>query len=181
MGSAARVLVSITYVLFVTSCEKWTWPPYERPAQDLFEENQTLFETIRQNMEIDGLETMSDVYARGKNRVRAGQEPAILSADLQAKYSALIAERSAFRYELAEDHFIVDVNVPPVKDHYFNFAYVSGALESDIPNCSDMELKDAECGRCFVPLKEDWVMIWSWFPIEPEDQDESCKLEEDDA
>jgi hypothetical protein len=181
MGNSARVLVSLSLLLFITSCERWSWPPYERSARALFEENKELFEAIRQNMESDDLEFMSDAYARGRNRVRAGQEPAILSAELQAKYSALVDERSAFQFELTEDHFIVDVSSPSLRDYYLNFSYVRGVIDRSIPRCSEASVKDAACGSCSVPMNADWTMFWSWFPKRGEDEDESCRFVEDAA
>ena len=176
MDNWSRILVLLSVPLFAISCERWSWPAYEKSARVLFEENEYVFGMVRQNMEIDNLAFMSDAYARGRNRIRAGLVPPTLSADLQKKYSALIDEGSAFQYQLAENVFIVDVSTPSIRDFYLNFSFVQGELSRSIPHCTDSGPKQAMCGNCYVPVKDDWTMFWSWSPKDTGKEDESCEV-----
>ena len=152
----------------ITACEKWSWPPYEESARDLFAENKERFEEIRQNMLDDNLEEVDSPHARGRAHrcVGPGCPSTIGEHDelLQEKYSELIEERSLFRYALRDGDFIVSLSFPPMRGGDFYFRFVRSEAEAAMPHCDEKRARLPSCGRCYEDLGPNWYMYWVWFP-----------------
>ena len=84
---------------------------------------------------------------------------------MQAKYSALIEERSAFQYTLYDGGFEVGaLPIPPTQGAHFLFYFVWSEKRASIPRCDEEKARPPACGACYVSLDSNWYMYWRWFP-----------------
>ena len=169
MNTVARVLLITVLSASIAACEKWSWPPYEKSARNLFAENQELFEEIRQNMSADNLDEVDWADARGRATYYCEGPSCPRTIDehdeqLLAKYSGLIEERSPFRYTLRDNEFIVRLTIPPTQGGNFYFGFVRSESGASIPHCDERKARLPHCGMCYEDLDPNWYMSWRWFP-----------------
>ena len=51
--------------------------------------------------------------------------------------------------------------------------FLHGAGESPLPRCAPV-LQNASCGACSIRLEREWLLVYDWFPADPDVEAREC-------
>jgi hypothetical protein len=174
-GNALRtrtiILIAIALHILV-ACDKSTaWPPNRAQLAQVFDQQKATFIVIEEEMVSDDLKRMGPVVFSQMER-----NPAIpkLPSTQASKYAALFESTQMYldvtRLERSTAFELLLQNVGP---RLYLSRFIHTSIDYALPNCAPA-MQQASCGSCSIRLERDWLLEYSWFPANPEDEAREC-------
>ena len=122
-------------------------------------------------MAADGLLRMGPAFFAETARNPAIQKLPSNQAD---KYVTLFDSTQMYlsvtRLERATEFELLIQNVGP---RLYLSRFIHTSTEYLLPSCAPA-MQQAACGACSIPLETEWLLEYSWFPANPDDEAREC-------
>jgi hypothetical protein len=167
----AAILISLTLAI-ATACDRSTaWPPHQAQLARVFDQQKATFELIEREMAADGLLRMGPAFFS-----RTARNPIIpkLPSSQADKYVTLFDSTQMYlsvtRLEQATEFELLIQNVGP---RLYLSRFIHTSMDDSLLNCAPA-MQHAACGACSIPLEAEWLLEYSWFPANPDDEARQC-------
>jgi hypothetical protein len=167
----AAILILLSLAI-VTACDGSTaWPPHQAELARVFDQQQATFELIEREMAADGLLRMGPAFFS-----KTARNPSVpkLPSSQADKYMTLFDSTQMYlsvtRLEQATEFELLIQNVGP---RLYLSRFIHTSMDYPLPSCAP-EMQRAACGACFIPIETEWLLEYSWFPADPDDEAREC-------
>ena len=164
------ILVFMTFAI-VAACGRLAWPPNQAQLARIFDQQKATFVEIEQEMASDGLLRLSPgVFSE------MARNPTIpkLPSDQANKYMTLFDRTQMYVNVMrsgASTEF--ELLIESVGPRLYLFRFIHTAKNDSLPNCAP-DMQQMACGSCSIHLERDWLLKYSWFPANPDDEAREC-------
>jgi hypothetical protein len=167
----AAILILITLVI-APACEQSTaWPPHRAELAHVLGQQKATFRQIEQEMAADGLLRMAPaLYAE------EAHNPGIpnLPNSQTNKYAALFESTELYLYVTRnEQSTSFEMLIQNDGPRLFLPRFIHTSEDDALPVCRPA-MRRLACGACSIRLETDWLLEYSWFPADPEDEARDC-------
>jgi hypothetical protein len=156
----------------LVACEKSTaWPPNRTHLAHIFDQQKATFIVIEEEMASDGLNRMGPVVFSQMER-----NPTIpsLPSTQASKYAALFESTQMYLdVTRLEQSTAFELLLQNVGSRLYLSRFIHTSLDDALPNCAPT-MQSTSCGTCSIELEADWLLEYSWFPANPEDEAREC-------
>lgn len=170
--SIRTIILACTGLHALTACDSSpAWPPNQAQLTHIFDQQKPTFIGIEKEMASDGLKRMGPVVFS-----QMEYDPAMpkLPSTQASKYTALFESTQIYldvtRHEQSTAFELLLQNVG---SRLYLPRFIHTSLDDTLPNCAPA-MKQASCGTCSIELETDWLLEYSWFPANPEDEAREC-------
>ena len=147
------------------------WPPHQDKLALLLDQQKNTFIVIEEQMAADGLLRMGPaIYAE---KARSPAIPKLPSGQTE-KYVALFQSTQVYLdVTRSEQSTAFELLLQNVGRRLYLSRFIHTTTDDDLPNCAPA-MRRASCGACSIRLESDWLLEYSWFPANPEDEAREC-------
>lgn len=137
----------------------------------LFDQQKAVFLEMEREMTADGLLRMSPAVF-----TEMARNPTIapLPSNQATKYRELLDQAQIFvsviRSERATEFELMIENVGP---RLYLPRFVHATVHEPLPECA-ADMDQMHCGSCAIRLERGWMLEYSWFPADPDEEASRC-------
>ena len=169
-----RVQTAILFLLIlaIAGCDRSTsWPPHQAQLAQVFDQQKATFESIEQEMVADGLLRMAPaIFAETARNPISPELPSNQADKYVTLFDSTQMYLSVTRREQVTEFELLIRNVGP---RLYLSRFIHTSTDYSLPSC-EPAMQQAACGACSIPLETEWLLEYSWFPANPDDEAREC-------